>query len=133
MEDQVKITPRVLQRDGFDEKHPAFDCFVADHDGSIVGYALYYTCYSTWVGKSVFLEDLYVRSDYRSLGVGLELFQSVGRVAHETSHRMDFHVLSWNPATQFYEKLGAVNLTSAEKWQVYRMGEEALRKLVERQ
>lgn len=66
LEKQVKINDEVLQADGFDSANPAFTCIVAElSDGHIVGYALYYYAYSTWEGKSIFLEDLYVQPAYR--------------------------------------------------------------------
>lgn len=62
----MKIDDKVLQKDGFDSDHPAFTCIVAElSDGHIVGYALYFYSYSTWAGKSIFLEDLYVQPAYR--------------------------------------------------------------------
>lgn len=126
----MKIDESVLQRDGFDSESPAFTCLVAEiSDGHIMGYALYYTCYSTWLGKSVFLEDLYVQPAYRGNGIGKQLILAVAKIAYETSGRLDFHVLSWNPAIEFYKSLGAVNLTTTEKWQLFRIDEEHLRQL----
>lgn len=66
LEDQVAINDNILKQDGFDSDSPAFTCIVAElSDGHIVGYALYYNSYSTWVGKSILLEDLYVQPAYR--------------------------------------------------------------------
>lgn len=66
LENQVKINDTVLQADGFDTDNPAFTCIVAElSDGHIVGYSLYFYSYSTWAGKSIFLEDLYVQPAYR--------------------------------------------------------------------
>ncbi|KAL3281375.1 hypothetical protein HHI36_004585 [Cryptolaemus montrouzieri] len=131
LEDQVKIDASVLEKDGFDTESPAFTCLVAEiSDGHIMGYALYYTSYSTWLGKSIFLEDLYVQAAYRGNGIGKQLFMAVAKIAHETqSKRMDFHCLSWNPAARFYEALGAVNLTKAEKWNMFRLDSASLDKL----
>lgn len=127
----MKINAETLITDGFDTDSPAFKCFVAEvgESSSIIGYAIYYTCYSTWLGKSIFLEDLYVTPSYRSCGIGKELILSVAKVAYETSKRLDFHVLSWNPAKEFYKSLGAINLTDSEKWQLYRLDENSLNKL----
>lgn len=87
-----------------------------------VGYALCFHTYSTWEGKSLFLEDLYVRPSHRKSGVGRQLFEHAARCAKERNcKRLDFHVLSWNPAKAFYEKMGAVNLSETEKWQYYRL------------
>lgn len=68
------------------------------------------------------MEDLYVQPSYRGTGVGKMLFTHVMKYALDRNcARLDFHVLNWNPATQFYEKLGAVNLTTKEDWQLYRV------------
>ncbi|GJQ84117.1 hypothetical protein Trydic_g12090 [Trypoxylus dichotomus] len=130
MPDQVMIDETVLMKDGFETDSPAFSSYVAETDkNTIVGYAIYYTCYSTWLGKSIFLEDLYVEPEYRTQGIGKRLFLAVAKLAHETSHRLDFHVLSWNPAAEFYERIGAVDLTKAEKWHLHRLSGDALSKL----
>ncbi|EFA03491.1 thialysine N-epsilon-acetyltransferase [Tribolium castaneum] len=131
LEDQVKIDEKTLIKDGFETDNPVFTCLVAEiSDGHLVGYALYYTSYSTWLGKSVFLEDLYVQPAYRKIGIGKQLFMAVAKTAHElSSKRLDFHVLSWNPAIDFYKSLGAENLTVSEKWQLFRLNEQALNKM----
>ncbi|XP_045469835.1 thialysine N-epsilon-acetyltransferase [Harmonia axyridis] len=131
LEDQVKIDASVLEKDGFDSENPAFTCLVAElSDGHIMGYALYYYSYSTWLGRSIFLEDLYVQAAYRGNGIGKQLFMAVAKIAHETqSKRMDFHCLCWNPAIRFYKSLGAINLTSTEKWQMFRIDKDCLDKL----
>lgn len=120
-----------MEEDGFDADKPAFTCLVAElSDGHIMGYALYFTSYSTWLGRSIFLEDLYVQAAYRGNGIGKQLFMAVAKIAQEThSKRMDFHCLSWNPAVRFYKSLGAINLTSTEKWQMFRLDSECLDKL----
>nr|CAI5849096.1 unnamed protein product [Callosobruchus analis] len=131
LEHQVEINDKILQRDGFDSDSPAFTCIVAEiSDGHIVGYALYYYSYSTWVGKSILLEDLYVQPAYRCNGIGTQLFMAVAKIAHEANiKRLDFHVLSWNPAVDFYKRMGAQNLTQSEKWTLFRMDHECLNKL----
>lgn len=119
-----------MEKDGFDTNSPAFTCLVAElSDGHIMGYALYYTCYSTWLGRSIFLEDLYVQPAYRKNGIGRQLLLAVAKIAYETSGRLDFHVLSWNPFISFYKSLGAVNLTHTEKWELFRMDQENLNAL----
>lgn len=117
--------------DGFDTQNPAFSCLIAElSNGSIVGYALYYSSYSTWLGKSTFLEDLFVQPAHREKGIGKSLFLTVAKIAYQLpSKRLDFHVLSWNPASEFYKTLGAENLSDSEKWQLYRLNENALNKI----
>lgn len=78
-----------------------------EHD--IIGFALYYFGYSTWKGKTVYLEDLYVKPEFRQLKIGEQLFDAVVNLAKkEGVRRMDWQVLDWNtPAIKFYEKKGA--------------------------
>ncbi|XP_066143961.1 thialysine N-epsilon-acetyltransferase [Euwallacea fornicatus] len=131
LEHTMTLDAVTLEKDGFESENPAFTCLVAElSDGYIVGYALYYTSYSTWLGRSIFLEDLYVQPAYRKNGIGTQLFLAVAKIAHETSSkRMDFHVLSWNPAGDFYKRLGAVDMTVHEKWHQFRMDETCLNRL----
>jgi GNAT superfamily N-acetyltransferase len=74
------------------------------HD--IVGFALFYTNYSTWKGKCLYLEDFFILPDYRRSGIGSELFDRVVEIAKERKvRRMDWQVLEWNaPAISFYQK-----------------------------
>ncbi|CAG9825533.1 unnamed protein product [Phaedon cochleariae] len=129
--DQVKIDEHTLERDGFDTDNPLFGCFVAEmSDGPLVGYALYFHSYSTWEGASILLEDIYVHPDYRKNGVGKQLFLAVARAAKDMDmKRIDFHVLSWNPAVDFYKKMGAVNLTQKEDWNLFRLDHESINAL----
>lgn len=88
----------------------------------IVGYAICFYGYSTWEGKTFYLEDLYVKQDYRRKGYGEMLFKAV--VAHAQLNgctRVDFHVLGWNPAKKFYQQMGATNLTQSEEWEYFRL------------
>lgn len=104
-----------------------FFSFVAELKGEtnkskLIGYTISFFSYSTWQGKSYFLEDIYVRPEFRKSGVGKKLFATNVKFALEQSCvRFDFHVLSWNPAKTFYEALGATNLTAKEGWEFYRL------------
>lgn len=76
------------------------------------------------------MEDLYVKPNYRKHGVGRMLIQEVARFASEQGCcRIDFQSLKWNPAIQFYEKLGAVNLTESNGWLYYVYRKDDLHKL----
>ncbi|CAH2069184.1 unnamed protein product, partial [Iphiclides podalirius] len=124
-----KLSVKDLQRDGFETQPPAFLCKVAElkPSGPVVGYALYFPTYSTWEGKALMLEDLYVREKYRRRGIGQRLFYSVASEAAELGcSRLDFHVLAWNEARTFYEEIGARNLTESEQWCYYRLSGDAL-------
>ena len=87
-----------------------FGFFVAEEDGGIVGYALYFFTYSTWVGKSLYLDDLYVKPEFRGRGTGSMLLRRVCRLAEEENcRRMRWQVLRWNTdAISFYKKHGAL-------------------------
>jgi GNAT superfamily N-acetyltransferase len=88
-----------------------FNGFVAEtNTGKIVGYATYFFAYYTWVGKSLYMDDLYVQPQYRSLGLGTQLINKVIDYAKQSGCRkMRWQVSKWNtPAIAFYKKLGAV-------------------------
>lgn len=92
------------------EEKDLFRCFVAEtNDGEIAGMALYFFAYYTWVGKSLYLDDIYVRESYRKQKIGTELLKKVFEVARkENCKRVRWQVLNWNkPAIQMYEKAGA--------------------------
>ncbi|XP_013195778.1 thialysine N-epsilon-acetyltransferase [Amyelois transitella] len=131
MPEGPKLSVKELETHGFESNPPAFRCKVAETTSgqkSIIGYALYFPTYSTWEGRSMMLEDLYVRPTARKKGVGKKLFNSVAKEAIKTgSSRLDFHVLEWNPARSFYDGRGAVDLTSSEHWCYYRLSGAELR------
>ena len=97
-----------LINDGFG-KEKVFDCLVAEKESMIAGFALFYTGYSTWKGKTLYLEDFYVREELRKKGIGKQLFDAVIIEAKRRKvSRMDWQVLDWNePAINFYKKHNA--------------------------
>jgi len=83
---------------------------VAETKTDIVGYAIFYPCFRTFSGlKSLYLEDLYIKPDFRGSGLGKTLFNSISEHARLNGFsRIDFQVLDWNDrAIEFYERLGA--------------------------
>ncbi|KAJ3589129.1 hypothetical protein NHX12_009977 [Muraenolepis orangiensis] len=97
----------------------------------MVGYSLYFFTYSTWKGRSVFMEDLYVMPEYRGKGIGKGLLSKVAQVGKEKQCvRLQFSVLDWNtPSLDFYITKGAQDLTASEGWHSLRFSGEALDKL----
>lgn len=96
----------------------------------IVGYALCFYTYSTWQGRTLFLEDLYVKPNYRTHGIGKLIFTEVAKFAKSMNcKRLELHVLDWNPARFFYDKLGGVDLTNLEGWNYYRFNQQAIESL----
>lgn len=101
--------------------------FVAAEGEKLVGYALYFYAYSSFVAKpSLYLEDLYVLEEYRKRGVGFALFRRcVVEAVSRGCGRMEWAVLTWNEkALKFYERLGARKMSD---WYVYRLDESSLR------
>ena len=125
---QAVATEEALMRDGFGPQ-PRFACLMAEVDGAVAGFALYFHNYSTWRGQwGLYLEDLFVRPAFRGRGAGKALFLECARTAvAEGCGRFDWQVLDWNtPAIQFYERLGAV---AKKEWLSMRLDGEALSRL----
>lgn len=106
--DEVVNTAEELGKHLFEEG--ICNALVTVKDDHIVGFALFYTNYSTWKGKCLYLEDFYVLPEYRGTGIGSQLFDEVVKIAKERGvKRMDWQVLDWNePALNFYKKKQAV-------------------------
>nr|XP_029524611.1 diamine acetyltransferase 2-like isoform X2 [Oncorhynchus nerka] len=99
------------------------------NDGyTVVGYALYFYTYSTWKGRSVYMEDLYVMPDFRGKGIGTGLMAKVAQVGVEKQCvRLQFSVLEWNkPSLDFYIAKGAEDLTAKEGWHFLRFHGQSL-------
>jgi ribosomal protein S18 acetylase RimI-like enzyme len=120
----VEITAEDLERDGFGEKS-LFKVFIAEKNEEIVGMALFYERYSTWKGRSIHLEDLIVKQQYRGEGIGKALYTKVLTYAHDQNlKRVSWEVLDWNKvAIDFYNSTGAKIL---ESWKVVHMNENSL-------
>jgi len=134
-EDQVKITPEMLQRD---LEQARFHCFVVESrdDGSLWGYALYFYIYSTWEGTSLYLEDLYVDESRRGFGIGTALMKTVAeRAQRENCARWQWQCIDWNQKSMdFYTKrLGARERveTGGAKWVNMIMSPDEIKSFVE--
>ena len=106
--------------------HPAAEALVASLDGRAVGFALFFTTYSTFLGRpGLYLEDLFVVPDARGKGAGKALLARLAAITVERNYgRLEWAVLDWNePAIGFYKKLGALPM---DEWTVYRLTGDAL-------
>ena len=111
---------------------PAAEVLLADHAGAAVGFALFFTNYSTFLGKpGLYLEDLFVEPAARGRGIGLALMSALARIAVERDYgRFEWSVLDWNtPALEFYRALGAL---PQSEWTVQRVVGEPLAALARR-
>ena len=127
--DMVTITEEQLARDGFGE-NPKFRAWIAEWDRQVVGYAVTFDYYSTWGGRGLFLEDLFVREAYRGRGVGRALLATTARFAvEEKCYGIHWEVLDWNEkAIEFYKALGA---EFRDRWRPVLLHGDALRRLAE--
>lgn len=105
---EVTVTLEHFTESGFGEK-PVWWAFVAEEEGVILGFALYYIRYSTWKGQAMYLEDILVTEQARGKGIGKLLFDRLIEEAKERNlHRIVWQVLEWNePAINFYKKYNA--------------------------
>jgi GNAT superfamily N-acetyltransferase len=106
--EEVTVTLEEFEDAGFGTK-PVWKAFVAEADGMIVAFALYYVRYSTWKGNRLYLEDLIVTEEYRGKGIGKILFDRLFQETRELGFSgMVWQVLDWNePAINFYRKYEA--------------------------
>jgi GNAT superfamily N-acetyltransferase len=106
--EEVTVTLNEFEDAGFGE-NPVWKAFVAEDDGLIVAFALYYVRYSTWKGCRMYLEDLIVTEEMRGKGLGKMLFERLIVEAKEIGFNgMTWQVLDWNePAIKFYKKYEA--------------------------
>lgn len=123
--DAVVATEKDLENKLF-SANPAVFAHVAEVDGKVVGFALWFLNYSTWLGKhGIYLEDLYVKPQARGKGVGKSLLRALAALCIERDYgRLEWWVLDWNsPAIDFYRTQGAVPM---DEWTVHRLTGSAL-------
>jgi GNAT superfamily N-acetyltransferase len=128
LSDQVTATEDKL-RDTLFGTRPGADVLLAYVDNVCTGFALFFPNYSTFLAKpGIFLEDLYVKPEWRGKGIGKALLFRVAQIARERGcGRFEWEVLDWNePSIGFYKSLGAVPM---DEWTKYRVTAEALERL----
>jgi GNAT superfamily N-acetyltransferase len=115
--------------DSFFCENPKVFCEIVEVDGDIAGLAIWFLNYSTWQGKhGIYLEDLFIRPQFRGKGFGKALLKHLAAICEARGYgRFQWWVLDWNePSIEFYKSLGAVAM---DEWTVYRVSEDALKKL----
>ncbi|WP_067819370.1 GNAT family N-acetyltransferase [Actinomadura kijaniata] len=117
---EVRATEEQLNAALFGPEPKVF-ALIAEHEGRVVGFAVWFLTFSTWLGRhGIYLEDLYVDPEMRGRGYGKLLLAELARIADERGYgRVEWAVLKWNtPSIRFYESLGA---RPQDEWDVYRL------------
>lgn len=131
LEHEVEATVECLENAFFDT-HSAAGALLANCDGELAGYAIYFFTFSSFVGRQgIWLEDVYVRPDFRRRGIGRKLIEAVAQIGAERNcGRFEWTALNWNErALDFYDKLGARKM---DEWILLRMNAAGLQRLAPR-
>jgi GNAT superfamily N-acetyltransferase len=128
--DLCVIEEAALAQDGFGP-NPKFRASIAERDGPPAGYAFFYDCYSSWAGPGLYLEDVFVRPQFRLQGIGVSLLSAVAKIAvQENRHAMRWEVLDWNESPiALYKSLGA---EFRDQWKSVLLTDDALVLLAEK-
>ena len=130
LSDKVTGDAELLRRSLFEEK-AAEALLIETADGEAVGYAIFFTTFSTFECRSgIWLEDVYVRPEHRRGGIGRAVMEHLAKIAEKRGHiRLEWVALDWNePALDFYAKLGARRL---DDWRILRLEQDGIRRLAE--
>lgn len=123
--DEVKTSPEEIKATLFGAQSVT-EALICEDDGVMIGYAVFFTSYSTWLGcNGIYLEDLYISPDARGKGAGKAMLKSIAQLAvQRRCQRVEWSVLDWNqPAIDFYDSLGAL---PQSEWVRYRLTGDAL-------
>ena len=127
--DEVVATPELFHEWVFEKKKA--EVLFAEAEGDIVGMALFFHNFSTFLGRAgLYLEDLFVKPQYRGKGYGTAILKKLAAIAVERGcGRLEWWCLDWNePSKKFYTDLGAVPM---EEWTTYRITGETLTKMAD--
>ncbi|MEN8433677.1 GNAT family N-acetyltransferase [Clostridium septicum] len=127
MLDQVIATEDSLRESIFENNRAKV--LLGELDGKVVGYALYFYNFSTFVGREgLYLEDIFINPKVRGKGLGKEIFKVLGKIAKKNGcKRMEWVCLDWNkPSINFYKSLGS---KAMDEWTIYRLTDNEIEKL----
>lgn len=126
----VKASEESLKKYMFGEKSYA-EVFFAELDGVPAGFTVFFHNFSTFVGKpGLYIEDIFVKPEFRGKGIGKAMFLHCVKLAKERNcGRMEWAVLDWNPARDFYEYLGG---SLVDGWRIYRMDQDRFQSALEK-
>lgn len=123
----VDATEESLKKYVFEKRRA--EVLIVEKDENPIGYVVYFYNFSTFTGTSgLYLEDVFIRSEYRGMGLGKEIFKILGKLAREEGcKRMEWVCLNWNePSKKFYKGLGAISM---DEWITFRLTEDYIREL----
>jgi len=129
LSDIVKINEAALKNYLFKKK--LIEVVIGEYDKTPAGFALFFNTFSTFLGKpGIFIEDIFVKPEFRGKGLGKQFFNFLAKIAVERNcGRLEWSCLDWNkPSIEFYKKQGARPL---DEWTTYRITEEGIKKLAE--
>jgi GNAT superfamily N-acetyltransferase len=127
---EVGVNAEAIARDGFGPR-PKFRAVIAELDGQVAGYAVFFEFYSTFQARAgLFVDDIFVRPHFRKKGIGRALLAHVARIAWQEDYFcMRWEVLDWNtPAIEFYKRLGAEFM---DEWKAVMLIGDALESVAE--
>lgn len=129
MLDEVVATEESIREWMLEKK--MVEVIFAEAEGDTVGFALYFQNFSTFVGRAgLYLEDIFVKPQYRKKGYGKAIFKKLAQIAVERGcQRFEWVCLDWNqPSIDFYRSMGAVPM---DQWTIYRLSGDAIKKAAE--
>lgn len=130
MSDEVIATEETLMESIF--KNNRANALILEFDNKEIGYCIYFYNFSTFIGRNgLYIEDIFIRKEYRGKGFGSEIFKFLAKKAKDEGlKRMEWSCLNWNePSIKFYKSLGAIPM---DEWTVYRLTEEKINELAEK-
>ena len=130
MLDKVSATEESLKESIFDNNRA--EALLIEFNNEVIGYIIYFFNFSTFVGREgLYLEDLYIKPEYRGNGIGKKSFELLVNIAKENKcERLEWTCLDWNePSLKFYKSIGAKQMN---EWIIHRLDKEAIDKITDK-